>query len=295
VIDYNSTDVAAIQTLKTIPIKHGDSGSSGELTPHRLTVPGGLVCEYRDPDVLYALHEIFYHDTYDAARHARRAFDCGANIGLFSLWSSASGCDKIVALEPDPRNFSQLVTNITLNKLQNKIVPVNKAVYSTSGWVTLKLGRTGAWSSVEQTHAPEDADVVRVPSITLDDASLEYQLDVDTIKIDTEGAEYEVLKGARETLQTCRTVVLEYHSPPLLADCQRLLINAGFTTSLRRRDRVRWSRPKGYLLLNARQLRHRVSPDVFRRFSSTGQAYAQTGILVARRRIPPYPVPDGPA
>jgi hypothetical protein len=51
---------------------------------------------------------------------------------------------------------------------------------------------------------------------------------VDLLKIDVEGSEVEVLKGARNTLARTRRIVLEYHRQPLLSAVDGLLQSAGF-------------------------------------------------------------------
>ncbi|MBU6423753.1 MAG: FkbM family methyltransferase [Chloroflexi bacterium] len=60
------------------------------------------------------------------------------------------------------------------------------------------------------------------------DSLLEAERRVDLLKIDTEGAEVEVLAGAASTLRRTGRVVLEWHSPALRAAARTLLAEGGF-------------------------------------------------------------------
>lgn len=82
----------------------------------------------------------------------------------------------------------------------------------------------------DPSSAPEPAvDVTSLDRVmpTLDVAR------IDLLKIDAEGAEYDVLRGADQTLDMVDRVVAEYHSLDLLRQVEALLSNRGFTRVLR--------------------------------------------------------------
>src|SRR5439155_18920994 len=69
----------------------------------------------------------------------------------------------------------------------------------------------------------------RVPIRTLDDLLSDRPQIVDLLKVDTEGAELEILQGAGAVLRRTQRVVLEFHSPELRDGCAKFLKSAGFT------------------------------------------------------------------
>lgn len=133
-------------------------------------------------------------------------FDVGANVGFFTLqfaqWVGEGG--RVVALEPEPRNFAHLEDALARAGLAARVATVAAAVSDRPGAVALelnpfhpgdhKLGLEGA-----------TAGTVTVAATTLDDEVRAHALErVDFIKIDVQGAEPLVIGGALETLARFR-------------------------------------------------------------------------------------------
>jgi FkbM family methyltransferase len=150
--------------------------------------------------------------------------DIGAHIGLYTIISSkrvgANG--KVVAIEADPGNFEMLNRNIKLNKLAN-VIPLNYAVYSKETKIKLYLpsGESGftKYNTIMSDWVNTKDKFVEVNANTLDYLLQSNQIreeEVNWIKIDVEGAEFEVLKGAHNVLSKSKDIVLlmELHGPP---------------------------------------------------------------------------------
>jgi FkbM family methyltransferase len=154
--------------------------------------------------------------------------DVGAHIGTYTIIASkrVGPNGKIVSIEADPGNFDVLNRNIQLNKLSN-VIALNYAVYSKEKMIKLYLpGRGGAQESSYYTKyntimsdraAQGDEKFVEVKANTLDYLLLSNKIrqeGVNWIKIDVEGAEYEVLKGAKGILSKCTdiTLLIEVHN-----------------------------------------------------------------------------------
>lgn len=134
--------------------------------------------------------------------------DAGAHFGLYSLVASArvGPRGRVLAFEPDPRNFSVLLRNVRLNSAGN-IRPYRAALGNHGGQIGLYLGVSSAMSSILDFQAP--AQRVEVPMSALDDVLRESgQPRADVIKIDVEGAELAVLAGAKSTIEEFRPIVL---------------------------------------------------------------------------------------
>lgn len=126
--------------------------------------------------------------------------DLCIDIGAFSgdtslvlgLLTGSTG--KVLAFEPNPMSFSVLEKNSFLNKNSMNIVPVNKAISSVTGEVTVYSH--GQWCQVAITKSNESSMVVN--GITLEEALKDEILSPSFIKIDCEGYDKEILRSSKE-------------------------------------------------------------------------------------------------
>jgi len=155
------------------------------------------------------------------SRHLRPddiACDVGANKGRFIYWLSRWCRDgRVVAFEPQPDLALRLAKICASLKLDNVTVEA-KAVYSHSGGQDLfiPIGHQPGASL----HKPDGADfaTVAVPLVSLDDYFAESDR-VALLKIDVEGAELGVLKGAER--------ILRQHKPLLVFECENRHLASG--------------------------------------------------------------------
>ncbi|MGA9771236.1 MAG: FkbM family methyltransferase [Blastocatellia bacterium] len=135
-------------------------------------------------------------------------FDVGANVGCYSLlfgqWVGSSG--KVYAFEPSPETFAALSRHVALNSLEDVLLPVNTAISDESSSVDfLALDTLGMSRMLVQNEQAEASQVIRVPAISIDEFCARERVLPDLIKIDVEGFELSVLRGARETIRDCRS------------------------------------------------------------------------------------------
>jgi FkbM family methyltransferase len=125
--------------------------------------------------------------------------DCGAHVGKYTLPASKMvGGGKVIAIEAHPENYHALLENIDLNRSRN-IMALNVAAFDYDGQIELNDAIHDAGYGVKG-HSSEDSILVKartIDSILLGDLGLSK---VDYMKIDVEGAEVEVLKGARKII-----------------------------------------------------------------------------------------------
>ena len=138
--------------------------------------------------------------------------DIGAHIGSFSIFAArdAQG-GKVYSFEPDPANFAQLTKNINANRAVN-VTASQRAVYATSGEAYLSQN---ILNSAERSLYQKGGKRVRVPTTTLLDIFSEYNIATcNLLKLDCEGAEYDILFGApRELFGRIEKIVMECHTP----------------------------------------------------------------------------------
>lgn len=169
--------------------------------------------------------------------------DVGANIGYFTLlFSRLTGPNgKVIAFEPSDYAFDLLQKNTSINDIKN-VELIKKAVSNTSGKISFNEGPEGfdVYSSTQEITHPSAQKVKflskNIEAITLDDFLSERGIkNVDLIKIDVEGAEYNVLKGMSNFLKSSRdmTILFEWtdmiNSSVKLHDIVSLLSGLSFT------------------------------------------------------------------
>jgi FkbM family methyltransferase len=147
--------------------------------------------------------------------------DIGAHIGHYTIIASKriGMYGKVVAIEANPDNFEMLNRNIKLNQLTN-IISLNYAVYSKDTKIKLYLAGKESDYTIYDTIMIERAargqeNFVEVNAHTLDYLLQLYGInEVNWIKIDVEGAEYEVLKGATNMLSKSKDIslLIEIHN-----------------------------------------------------------------------------------
>jgi len=139
--------------------------------------------------------------------------DIGAHIGEYSLLAgrSVGPTGRVDAFEPQPAIFEFLSLNVTNSKLSN-ISLHNQAIADRTGVVQMSLHSDPAKSSIGALPSP--ADIITVPAITLDELLHTAGVSPNLIKVDAEGAERLILKGAESLLALPKTTapawIMEY-------------------------------------------------------------------------------------
>jgi FkbM family methyltransferase len=157
------------------------------------------------------------------------AVDAGAFIGTHSIFFAAvCGLDPVLAFEPHPHSQSLLVENVNRNGLIDHVLPIQQALAARNGYGALiEAAQNKGKSSIA--HLAE-SNGERVEVSTLDSQLAERAVRrVALIKIDVEGGELEVLKGAQQTLATHRPLLcIEAHTYAHLRDALLLLSRLGY-------------------------------------------------------------------
>jgi FkbM family methyltransferase len=134
--------------------------------------------------------------------------DVGANAGFYSLlgglWNPKL---RVTAFEPVPQIFAGLVRNVRLNGLEDRIRCENVALSSRSGSATLLLppsegldAETTGTLVLDGWQARKNSPRLQVSTLRFDDYEKRSPMRVDTVKIDVEDFEADVLDGMRRTI-----------------------------------------------------------------------------------------------
>lgn len=142
---------------------------------------------------------------YEAFRQVLRpgdvAFDIGANVGaytvLFAQWVGVAG--QVHAFEPAPDAFRGLRRHLELNHL-GEIVVVHRVAVSDQIGEASFVGTGSDGTNHLLSRSESEVRVIRVPTTTVDAVCAESGACPRLLKIDVEGAELAVLRGARHTI-----------------------------------------------------------------------------------------------
>jgi FkbM family methyltransferase len=184
-------------------------------------------------------YENFFLDFLQKFKEEYPTFiDVGANIGLHSLIYSLKPTNKIIAFEPVKRNYEIFAKNLIINNSSNIIIN-NFALMDLNHFKSIHHDLVNpAASSFKQLFHKHNTSLETVEIKTLDSLNLSKSLkSIDLIKIDTEGSELFVLKGAIKTISLFKPLIIlemlrkwsfkfDYHPNDIIA----LLSEIGYET-----------------------------------------------------------------
>lgn len=162
-------------------------------------------------------------------------YDVGANIGLYSwLCRKLSSNRKILAFEPDPKNFELLQMTKENSKIKN-INLFNIALSNRMETVSFQQDTlTSATGMISDGQTPwiekylgQETNSIQVNTDYLDNKTFKTQ-DPSLIKIDVEGHELEVLRGGEKKLSQCKPLLLIESFPPNLDKVVNFLTKLGY-------------------------------------------------------------------
>lgn len=187
------------RTLKRVYVRALSAATGGRGLESVL--PGGETVRVLPEYASMCWNPVEYAAFREAVRPGITALDVGANVGAYSLllgqWVGAAG--RVFAFEPAPQIFDALSRHVHLNALDAVVTPVEAAVAASMGTARLVVSRTAGESRLAMA-SDAHAQTREVAVTTIDAFCAREGLTPAFIKIDVEGAELEVLRGARETI-----------------------------------------------------------------------------------------------
>lgn len=185
-------------------------------------------------------------------------YDVGANVGAYSLVASKflGGKVAVYAIEPGFSTFDQLCRNVVLNNCQDSVHPLMLALNDSTGLVGFAYHSLEAGDAEHALtdHTKESSSAgapvynQQILGYRLDDLIKDFNLPSPThIKLDVDGSELAVLRGASETLKSdiTKSILVEVRKQNGYAEqVHELLLDAGFelVSEHDRGDGIIWNR-----------------------------------------------------
>lgn len=158
------------------------------------------------PEFLHGINEIFVENIYKLETANKRPviLDGGGHIGLSSIYFKQQHPNALVTVfEPDAGNFEFLKNNL-LSQGYEDVILRNEAIWKEN--TTLVFNSETSMSSKIAIGSGQGG--VNVKAIRLRDL---LNTEIDLLKLDIEGAEYEVLKDIKDKLYLLKNIFIEYH------------------------------------------------------------------------------------
>jgi len=211
----------------------------GPRTPFVVRLRNGCLFKVTTALDVWIIKEVCLDRDYErdgtTVRPGSTVVDIGAGLGEFCISVAREHPDaRVYAFEPLAESFALLQDNVRLNGLGNlALFPCAVGAHSRGAVLQAVRGAPARSSTMTIAGARPDA-LARVPSATLGDIFRELDIQrCDFLKLDCEGAEYEILFGADPaTLERIVHVAMEYHdhvTPSSGADLAGFLRERGFS------------------------------------------------------------------
>jgi len=178
-----------------------------------------------DWDAVYIFYHVWLCRDYERfVKPKGIVVDCGAHIGLFTLRCLKSlHTTFVIAIEPNPLNARLLRANLLMNGVDRFLI-IEAAAGSSNDEVKLYLNNLSSRSSIVK----KATRYMRVKQVKLDDVIPTLTQHIDFIKIEVEGAELEVLKGASELIKRDKPIMVIETKMENLREIADFLENKGY-------------------------------------------------------------------
>jgi len=167
----------------------------------------------RFKQIHWTIYQVFDCGEYEPSNVKDRVVvDIGAYVGDSAVYFALRGARRVVAVEPHPGAFAEMLDNIRLNNMENVIIPINAGLASKPGKVCVNNVGIDATGFIY--HGPGDCPNT-VPAVTLGELINRFNINPSdaVLKIDCEGCEFDIIPNDYEHVRLFRELILEYHYP----------------------------------------------------------------------------------
>lgn len=177
----------------------------------------GLILKSKNNPLPILMYPLEGYIRYYQPKKGDCIIDAGAYDGVLSIYFSmmVGNTGKVVAFEPDKKNFKDLLENIKLNNVDN-IITINKGLWNKNEYLEFFRCDNDPNSIIVQLIDNETkGNIDKCEVVRLDDELKMLRINkVDFIKMDIEGAELEAIGGCKELLKKNKVflAIASYHT-----------------------------------------------------------------------------------
>jgi len=135
--------------------------------------------------------------------------DIGAFVGDSAIYFILKGAKKVYAIEPHPDAYNEMLENIKLNNMEDKIIPINMGINYEKDYVVINTKDT---THTAFSFFNSNNNGIKVPAGKLRDIIEKYNIDAQVLKMDCEGCEYDIILKDYDTIKEFDEIGFEYHA-----------------------------------------------------------------------------------
>jgi len=165
----------------------------------------------RFKNIYFPIYEVFEEEEYKFLNvKDKNVLDIGAFVGDSPIYFILKGAKKVYAIEPHPDAYNEMLENIKLNNMENKIVPINMGISYEKDYITIEVR--------DITHVAfsifkyNNNIGIKVPAGKLSNIIEKYNIDAQILKMDCEGWEYDIILKDYDTIKEFDEIGFEYHA-----------------------------------------------------------------------------------
>jgi FkbM family methyltransferase len=156
-----------------------------------------------------AIFQVFEEEDYKFLNvKDKNVLDIGAFVGDSAIYFILKGAKKVYAIEPHPDAYNEMIENIKLNNMGDKIIPINIGINYEKDYINI---HTEALNT-QGTLLKSEGNGIKVPAGKLSDIIDKYNIDAQILKMDCEGCEYDIILKDYDTIKEFDEIGFEYHA-----------------------------------------------------------------------------------
>jgi FkbM family methyltransferase len=148
----------------------------------------------------------------------KNVLDIGAFVGDSPIYFILKGAKKVYAIELHPDAYKEMLENIKLNNMKDKIIPINIGISYEKDYITISTT-----INIQDTLLKSKGNGIKVPAGKLSDIVEKYNIDAQVLKMDCEGCEYDIILKDYDIIKEFDEIGFEYHAYNIKIPVSKLL------------------------------------------------------------------------
>jgi len=156
------------------------------------------------------IYEVFEGEDYKFLNvKDKNVLDIGAFVGDSSIYFILKGAKRVYAIEPHPDAYNEIIENIKLNNMEDKIIPINMGINYEKDYIFINIKNL---ARVAASFFNSNNKGIKIPAGKLSDIIEKYNIDAQILKMDCEGCEYDIILKDYDTIKEFDEIGFEYHA-----------------------------------------------------------------------------------
>jgi FkbM family methyltransferase len=159
---------------------------------------------------VFELREYSFVDVRD-----RDVVDVGAYVGDSAIYFALRGARRVIAIEPNPVAYQEMLENIRLNNLMDKVIPLNAGISNKHDKICIHELDVNKAAITYYGTGKHPSCIAYVDALTLEDIVERYKIPGGSVlKMDCEGCEFTLLDISCQILLKFAQIIIEYRGEP---------------------------------------------------------------------------------